>query len=262
MTRASGVRAGLHCEWFRPPAPGNRPVLVLLPGLGGSVRHWWPLLRRLPPTTAVVAVDLPGHGSSPGFAPSTVELAIDRAAACVDAIAGDAELAVVGHSAGGLVALAWALREPARVTHLGLLATAARITPHPGLLDRLRRGRFDEAWIRGAFAEDDHGEPVRTVVEDLRRLRLAPGASDYLGLAGFDLSARLGEIRARTLVVAAWGDPVVSPRRSRALAAGIAGARLVMVDAGHYLPVARPDLVAAPLQTLLDDASIHCGGTR
>lgn len=260
MNRASGIRAGLHCEWFRPPGPATGPVLVLLAGLGGSGRHWWPLLRRLPATTAVVVVDLPGHGCSPGVAPSTVDDAVDRAAACVDAIAGDAELAVVGHCAGGMVALAWALREPARITRLGLLATAARITPHPALLHGLRRGRLDEAWVRDAFPADDDGEAVRMVVEDLRRLRLTPG--DYLGLAGLDLGPRLGEIRAGTLVMAARGDPVVSPRRSRALAAGIAAARLVMVGGGHYLPVARPDLVAPAVRDLLGGQTVHRGGAR
>jgi pimeloyl-ACP methyl ester carboxylesterase len=258
VTRDAGVRAGLYCEWALPP--GRRPVLVLLPGLGGSVRHWWPLLGRLPGSTAVIAVDPPGHGSSPGALSSTVDSAVDRIDACVAAITGDAELAVIGHSAGGLVALAWALSEPTRITHLGLLATAARITPHPLLVAGLRRGELDEAFVRGAFPDNEGGEPARTVVEDLRRVRLAPDTTDLMGVGGLDLSPRLGEIRARTLVVVARGDPVVSPRRSRALAAGIAGARLVVVDGGHYLNLERPDLVAAAVRTLLGGTTIHCGG--
>jgi len=62
------------------------------------------------------------------------------------------------------------------VTHLGLVATAARITPPSEMISSLRRGEPDEIFLRGAFGPDVPDEAVRTVVDDLRRVRLAPDA--------------------------------------------------------------------------------------
>jgi len=48
-----------------------RPPLVLVHGAGGTLTHWPPQLRRLP-QTAVYALDLPGHGKSPGTGCTTI----------------------------------------------------------------------------------------------------------------------------------------------------------------------------------------------
>ena len=48
-----------------------------------------------------------------------------------------------------------------------------------------------------------------------------------------DLLAELGAIRAPTLVIAGRQDPATPPEHAERIAAGIAGARLELVDAAH-----------------------------
>jgi esterase len=95
-------------------APGATPVrsVVFLHGIFGRGSNWRSFAKRLvaeAPEWGAVLVDLRAHGESQGFAgPHTVA----RAAADLDAVAAAVEKdapvrAVVGHSFGGKVALAW-----------------------------------------------------------------------------------------------------------------------------------------------------------
>jgi len=230
--------------------PGARP-LVLLHGAAGSARHWWWTVAELPPAVAAAAPDLPGHGATGGTVPDTVDDAVARVEAGLREL-GAGPVALAGHSMGGLVALALAVRHPERVSHLALVATAARLAPHPELLRQVAAGCPDVPFIHAAFSPGVGADRLDVVVDDARRTRLGREAADYLGASRADLQAELGRIAAPTVVLVARGDPVVSPRRSRALAAAIPGARLVVLDGGHYLPIEQPGRVAAELTALLD----------
>lgn len=83
---------------------------------------------------AVLAVDLPGHGGSPGPALDSVETLADWLMALLQA-ASVSRAALVGHSMGSLVALEAAARLGDRATHLALLATAYPMKVSPALLD-------------------------------------------------------------------------------------------------------------------------------
>jgi pimeloyl-ACP methyl ester carboxylesterase len=63
-----------------------------------------------------------------------------------------------------------------------------------------------------------------------------------------DLTGRLGEIAAPTLVLCGTEDAATPPERSRALAGRIPGAELVWIEgAGHHSPVEEPDAVTRAL---------------
>lgn len=86
------------------------PLLVLLHGLGATAAIWQPLIdvARERWDGSVLAVDLPGHGGSahsPGYAP------VDQAARLAPVVAdhaGGNPVTLLGHSLGGVVALALA----------------------------------------------------------------------------------------------------------------------------------------------------------
>jgi pimeloyl-ACP methyl ester carboxylesterase len=97
-------------------APDRRPPLVLLHGLTFGRTMWRPALAHLAaldPDRQVLALDLPGHGDSPGWAsydPDVLAEAVHRAV-------GEAELqppVLAGHSIAGIIATVYAARYPAR----------------------------------------------------------------------------------------------------------------------------------------------------
>jgi pimeloyl-ACP methyl ester carboxylesterase len=66
-------------------------------------------------------------------------------------------------------------------------------------------------------------------------------------MAGHDLTARLGEVRAPTTCLAGEQDVVAPPARVRELADGIPRARLVIAPGPHMLPLERSEEFAGLL---------------
>ena len=101
-----------------------RPAVVLLHGALNDHSVWSLPARYLAHHGwAVLALDQPGHGESPGPALASVEALADWTLACL-AAAGVERAAVVGHSLGSLVALEAAARLGERAAALVLVATA------------------------------------------------------------------------------------------------------------------------------------------
>ncbi len=171
--------------------------------------------------------------------------------------AGTDSVHLVGHSLGGCVALALALREPGRVRSLALLCTSARGADatelsHPLLLLGLRTRIGSRKMRRAAFLEFVLS-PGRRKSHDLalEASRLAPlfghdladsppVAMKQLGaLRKFDVTLRLTELGSKpTLVICGSHDLIFPPTSARVLADGIAGARLIEYsNAAHGIPI-------------------------
>lgn len=97
----------------RVAAPGTEPSawLLVLHGIYGSGRNWGSIARRLVeerPEWGAILVDLRLHGDSLGFgSPHTIEAAAGDVAALTNTL-GEPVGAILGHSYGGKVALAYA----------------------------------------------------------------------------------------------------------------------------------------------------------
>ncbi|MEU6773180.1 alpha/beta hydrolase [Streptomyces sp. NPDC046759] len=92
---------------------GDGPPLVLLHGYARSLTDWDASASLLTAAHRVLAVDLPGHGRSPGVSPWTIPTVVRDIACTLDAH-GLPEAVVVGHSLGGLIAVEYARANPER----------------------------------------------------------------------------------------------------------------------------------------------------
>jgi pimeloyl-ACP methyl ester carboxylesterase len=235
-------------------------VTFLHPGLWDR-RTWDEQFGPFSRTYRVVRYDARGYGRSSRPEPGRPYSHVRDLMAVLDA-AGVDRTALVGCSMGGGIEIDFAIEHPDRVTALVLVA--------PGL------GGFEgtpeeeaewEAW------EGERGAPIEAAIEagdleaaqDLRLQRLwAPlGTDDPAGRRireiAFDnlqeltmdesmqeeldppAAARLGEIRAPTLVLPADHDPPWHGRICEVLVRQIPNARLVQIpETDHVLNVRRP----------------------
>jgi pimeloyl-ACP methyl ester carboxylesterase len=203
-----------------------------------------------------VAIDLPGHGQSPGlgfrgigdYTAFVVELA---------AALGWDRFVVVGHSMGGAVALLTALYHPERLAGLVLVDTGARLRVNPIVLREARAaaadGRapaMDRAW---AFAR----ETPQSVVDALQALtgdtdpRVT--CADWIADDTFDVMGRVADIRVPTLAVCGAEDRLTPVKYHQFLAAQIPGCRLVVVEgAGHWVFWEQPAPFTQAVRSFLD----------
>ena len=166
---------------------------------------------------------------------------------------------VVGLSLGGCVALALALEHRARVRSLTLVNTFARPAPagargslrflgRLGLLACAPMSVVAAHVARGLFPRPDQADLYRAAVASLGSNPRSTYFACLRGLLGFDVRARLGEVRCPTLVVAGDRDTTVPLAAKTLLHRSIPGAELAVIeDSGHVTPYDQ----AARFNTLL-----------
>jgi pimeloyl-ACP methyl ester carboxylesterase len=100
--------------------PGDGPTVFLLHGVGSREMTWWPVIDRLTPHFELVIPDWRGHGASdkPASGYGVDDYARDLKGLFAACDAGRPK--IVGHSLGGMVALRWASRQPARAERIVL----------------------------------------------------------------------------------------------------------------------------------------------
>jgi pimeloyl-ACP methyl ester carboxylesterase len=242
---------------------GSGPPLVLVHGLGGSTAIWQKVADPLAERHRVIAYDLRGLGRSRAAEPAgslgiltgDLRLLLDRL--------GLDRVALLGHSLGGAVALAFAAQHAERVS--AVVGVAA-----PSVSPEEQRAHLAE---RAATALRDGMEPIAALhVErglpeafrdahpgDVGVYRSIIAAGDPIGyaalcgvIADLDLSGHLGTVRAPVLLVQGELDAIVPAPAARVTAAAIDGCRYHELEGcGHVVPFERPpDLVRQALEFL------------
>ncbi len=228
---------------------GDGPPLLNISGSGGDLRNARPERSPLNEHFDVVHYDQRGLGrTSKPAGPYTMADYADDAAALIEAAGWDSAH-IVGTSFGGMVALNLAILHPDRVDRMVLNCTSPGGSlpsfPLHTLLDldteaaiELKLGLLDSRWDPGA---DDPipglGSFYDVLIERMRAEpdpEVARGSTlQLLARAEHDVSGKLGEIAAPTLVCAGEFDDQAPLVNAQALADGIDGAELQIFQGGH-----------------------------
>jgi pyruvate dehydrogenase E2 component (dihydrolipoamide acetyltransferase) len=184
---------------------GDSVPVVLLHGFGADLNTWMFTQPALAEGRRTIALDLPGHGGSA----KQVDHADSESLATVIGHALDV-LAIerahfVGHSMGGGIAIAFALRQPERVATLTLIASAS-LGPeiNAAFIDGfVRVARRREATDVLGLLVRDPTLVSRTMVEDVLRYKRLDGVPAALARIAEEWFPR-GE------QCAGWGEVVAS----------------------------------------------------
>jgi len=258
------VQAGDTRLYYEKAGSGAVPI-VLVHGFGASSFSWRNNLRPIADAGyTVYAPDMRGFGLSDKSWDGSMAHAAqaDRLAAFMDAMQIDRAV-LVGNSMGGNIIAHFALKYPDRVR--GLIFVDAAIytgAPNAQLVSTLLQfppiRRWGQHAVRFLLADDTRNaatiksawyDASQVTDEVLIGYRRALQTADWdLGLLAMsrdsgqnDVSERLGEIIAPTLVI--WGehDTWINPANGPRLQQAIAGSRLIVIpNAGHVLHEEQP----------------------
>ncbi len=242
--------------WFQEAGQG-RPLIVFIHGLCCDHTAWAPQFADLSRDHRCVAVDLRGRGASPAIPPFGVGQAAEDIATLLDRLGERAVL--VGHSLGGIIALAANELAPARV--LGIVTGDSPLAP----------GLDPEPLIR-RVRELGTVEGLRPLVESFFVPGAPPAGREYAErvmyacppdvAAGMleDLAAHLARLPA--LVQAADAKPFMAIWADRPLGDPVwlrATTRFARQEplpgTGHFFQLEQPDMTIALLRAFLDDVA-------
>ncbi len=234
---------------------GNGPPLVLIIGFASARNLWYSAVSAFSKSHRVITFDNRGFGKSekpPG--PYTTRMLADDTLGLMDHL-GIKKAHVLGGSLGGMVAQEIAIGHPDRLDKLILSATSAG---GPRLHDA-----FAEM-IKASYPDWDSAKPEDLTPARLQQFMVAMASLSFDGLAktlsmplvklqarrgkievpvgqlqamlSHDALDRLASIQAPTLVLTGEKDQLIPSGSAQELAAGIKGARLVVIEgAAHAL---------------------------
>ncbi len=225
---------------------GGEPI-VLIHGFGGDLNNWLFNHEPLAADRTVYALDLPGHGGSgKGVADGSIDALGDAVAGFLEAVELD-RAHLVGHSLGGAVALALALKHPDHARSVTLIASAGLGTEInreyiDGFIAASRRNQLKPI-LQMLFADPE--SVTRQMIEDILRLKRIDGAQQALQAVARGCFAdgrqtsiyrdRLDEIAAPKLVL--WGarDKIIPPTHADGLPDSVQVE--LFADHAHMLPM-------------------------
>lgn len=203
-----------------------------------------------------LAPDLPGRGT-PGASTSIDEFAgfIERHVA--DRAAGPTILC--GHSMGGAVAVACAIRKNVSIAGVVVLGGGLQMPVSERLLDEMSSDfqRASHRLARAFFAE-----PTPERLDWAASMLLAVGPSqtiaDFRACAAFDASSEAREISCPLLTVTGSADRLMPPDMGADLAARVPGGQSRTIPgAGHFALVEAPDAVNQLLRDFVNGITVR-----
>jgi len=243
------------------------PVLFIH-GMPTSGQLWTRVIDELRGNFTCMAVDLPGLGRTAQIphGPKQLESLADR----IEQLRiqrGIAKWHVVGHDAGAAVAVHYAFRFQERVDHLALLSPAVFPELKPFYLFRVLRAPILAEvcaplvsaifWkIAMRYALEEQRAELRSVVRDFHAPFSGPwGAWRLMSALGWGKPAEvlaavpgmLPQLLVPTLIFRGSRDPAMPEGFALRASALIPQSRCIVVDSGHFIPLNKPEVVAAEL---------------
>lgn len=247
---------------------GSGPLILFGHGLAAGKEMFAAQIAVLRDRYRCVSLDWPGHGESGCPEGWDFYGMADIAAALLDEL-DDGPAVLAGLSQGSMAFTRLALRRPDLVHALILMSTGSRAPTREeaqevrGLMTALRDGSDEErrALVRDvllnilyspAWLRDNPDRAAHEIEAILAQDREGMYRAGEAVAARDDVTSRLPEIVAPTLVIVGEDDVPTPPEEAERVVAGIGGAELVRIPAaGHHPPVENPDATTAAIETFL-----------
>jgi len=246
-------------ELFYEKIGSGTPFLVMHGGLGVDHSYFRPALDPLGDDIELIFYDHRGHGRS--GRPSIDTISFEKLADDADALRNNLsqkKIGIIGHSAGGWVALNYAIRHPDNISHLILIDTSPAMDYPDELMKNIERKNPDPTIVEvlnapvsstvEGFREQfrimqpvyfyDFNTKIQKMMNNtLEKMILTPEVSIHQDtlLEKYDVSSRLKEINVPTLILVGEDDFICPPSQAHRMNKSIQNSEIYVFEkCGHY----------------------------
>ena len=235
----------------------GRPAIMFVHGAGGSHLMWLGQLAHFSKAYRPIAINLPGHGLSPGKGCERIEDYAEFVLGLADELKLEKFL-LAGLSMGGAISQAIALKAPDRLLGLALLSTGAKLKVMPEIFTLLRENwpAYLKMFPQFAFSKNASPKVVELAVKELAQREPLVVEADFRACDRFNLTEQVRQIQLPCLIISAMQDLLTPPKYSDYLHAQIAGSRLVKIEeSGHIVNLEKPNEVNQTLSEFFKEIS-------
>ncbi len=233
----------------------QKSTLVFIHGSGGSNLLWDNQIKTFGDRANILALDLPGHGRSPGTSFTSVPEYTNAVMAFIN------ELKIpkpvpAGLSLGGAITLQLLLDFAEHFPAGVLICTGAKLRVMPAIFETIEKDfpAHVESTKRMAISRKTDPALIQPLLDSNLKTPPQVAFGDFQACDRFDVRERLTEIKVPILVVSGEDDLYTPPKYAEYLADKIAGARRAhILDAGHLLPLEKPGELNQALRSFLDE---------
>ncbi len=257
--------AALRYNLTRASAPADAPTLVLVHEMGGTLESWDDVLPTLANGRNVLCYDTRGAGLSEKLrGTGSIDQMADDIAALLEGLAITGKVAVAGIAVGGAIAIHFAARHASRTAALIPMSPAVGMPPERRTATAAAADAMEANGVRAtidASMGPTYPPVLRTDMARYDRVKAqrlgndpASYAAIYRMLNTMDLLADYPKITCPTLIIAGRHDGLRPPAIVEPLASLITGAKVAVLDTGHFMSQQTPELVAATMLRFLEEA--------
>jgi pimeloyl-ACP methyl ester carboxylesterase len=233
--------------------------LVFINGVQQSMAMWHSFVRRFSDRYRIVLFDFPDQGTAQiaaGSASRSLDEQVDILLAVISATSADDQLTVCSASWGGVVALAYAARQPPRLKSLILASMGTRANKR--MIDMITHGVEMPVEHRLQAAEsiiENFGKELplgmkKRIVSQFQRMNPAAfqafvqHGSTVLSVRELANAVDVGKVQCETILLYGENDAIVDLDDVRLLASQIPRAKLrVIKGVGHFLHLEKEELL-------------------
>lgn len=235
------------------------PFLIMHGGLGVDHSYFRPIFDPLGDTFKLIFYDHRGNGRSgrPPINTITYEQLADDANALRETLGYD-KIGVIGHSAGGYIALHYAIRHQKNISHLILIDTAPAFDYLKELMDNVKSKnptpeiiatlnapaaptieefRHQFKVLQPLYFYEFNSEVKEKTDEIIRKMILNPevAALNDVLMPKYNVSSQLTEIEVPTLILVGDDDFICPPSQAKRMHNSIPNSELIIFErCGHY----------------------------
>ena len=249
-SRSSGSIGFIAGRW---PLDPSQKTLVFIHGSSQNCFFWRSQVQALTDVANTVAIDLPGHGTSPGPGHDHVTDYVQSVMKFIHETKIPHPIPC-GLSLGGAITLGLLLDHGDRIPAGILMNTGARLKVNPLIFETIQTdfGKFVESIVGMGISGKSDADALRPLIQEVSVCVPEVAAGDFKACNRFDVMDRLHLIKAPVLVLTADDDVLTPVKYGNYLGEKIAGAIVQSIeDAGHLSPLEKPDAVNRAIRRFL-----------